>query len=188
MRIYTRKGDYGMTGIHGGERVPKTDIRIEANGTLDELNSIVGIVRSFIKDADKDDTLREIQVNLMTAMSIVATPSASRDINPRRLPDGAVAALEEELDRISGKGCVIQEFVLPGGCQTAAFMHHARAVCRRAERQLWRLNAQDKVEEDVMIYVNRLSDLFFAMAREVNCDEGVNNERWKRFGKAGLSE
>ncbi len=81
-----------------------------------------------------------------------------------------------------------QDFVLPGGCRAAAFLHQARTVCRRAERQLWRLNEQDKVEGDVMRYVNRLSDLFFAMAREVNCDEGIDNERWKRFGKAGLFE
>lgn len=166
----------------------KTDARIEANGTLDELNSVIGIVRSLIKDADKDNTLREIQVNLMTAMSIVATPSESRGINPRRLPADAVDVLEAKLDAITERGCMSQEFVLPGGCQAAAFLHQARTVCRRAERQLWRLNEEDKVEEEVLIYINRLSDFFFAMAREVNCDEGVDNERWKRFGKAGLLE
>lgn len=188
MRIYTRRGDSGTTGIHGGKRVPKTDARIEANGTIDELNSIIGIVRCLLDDEEKDNTLREIQVNLMTTMSIVATPSESRDINPRRLPADAVESLERKLDAITEKGCMSQEFVLPGGCKAAAFLHLARTVCRRAERQLWRLNEQDKVEEDVMRYVNRLSDLFFAMAREVNCDEGVDNERWKRFGKAGLLE
>lgn len=168
--------------------MPKTDIRIETNGTLDELNSIIGIVRSFLDDAEKDNILREIQVNLMTAMSIVATPSESREINPRKLPYDAVEALEMKLDAITEKGCMEQDFVLPGGCRVAAFLHQARTVCRRAERQLWRLNEQDKVEGDVMRYVNRLSDLFFAMAREVNCDEGIDNERWKRFGKAGLFE
>jgi len=188
MRIYTRRGDSGTTGIHGGMRVPKTDARIEANGTIDELNSIIGIVRSFIVDGEKDDILREIQVNLMTTMSIVATPTELRDINPRRLPADAVESLEMKLDAITEKGCMCHEFVLPGGCKAAAFLHLARTVCRRAERQLWRLNEQDKVEEDVMRYVNRLSDLFFAMACEVNCDEGVDNERWKRFGKAGLLE
>ena len=168
--------------------MPKTDARIEANGTIDELNSIIGIVRSFIDDGEKDDMLREIQMNLMTAMSIVATPSELRDINPRRLPVDAVESLEIKLDTITEKGCMSQEFVLPGGCNAAAFLHQARTVCRRAERQLWRLNDEDKVEEDVMRYVNRLSDLLFAMAREVNCDDGVDDERWKRFGKAGLLE
>lgn len=188
MKIYTRRGDSGTTGIHGGARVPKTDIRIEANGTLDELNSLIGIVRSFIDDEEKDAVLRDIQVNLMTAMSIVATPSESRGINPRRLPADAVGTIERRLDAISEKGCMSQDFVLPGGCRAAALLHHARTVCRRAERCLWQLDCEDKVEEELLRYVNRLSDLLFAMARETNCDEGVDNERWKRFGKAGLSE
>ena len=183
MRIYTRRGDNGTTGIHGGTRVPKTDIRIEANGTLDELNSTLGIVRALVDDPEKDGILREIQMNLMTAMSVVATPSESRDANPRRLPEVAVESLERCLDRITEKGCMSQDFVLPGGCLPAAFLHQARTVCRRAERQLWRLDSEDPVDEEIMRYVNRLSDLLFAMAREANCDGNVDDERWKPFGR-----
>lgn len=183
MRIYTRRGDSGTTGIHGGARVPKTDIRIEANGTLDELNSTLGIVRALMDDPGKDGILREVQENLMTAMSVVATPSESRNANPRRLPENAVSGLERSLDRITEKGCMSQDFVLPGGCLPAAFLHQARAVCRRAERLLWHLDSMDCVDEEIMRYVNRLSDLLFAMAREANCDGDVDEERWKPFGR-----
>lgn len=171
-----------MTGIHGGHRVPKTDIRIEANGALDELNSIIGVVRSLLEDESKDAVLRTVQENIMNLMSRVATLSDERKMNPRQLSAGAVEELERELNRISDKGCMTQDFVLPGGCQVAAMLHHARAVCRRAERELWRLNEVDPVESEMMSYVNRLSDLLFAMARECNFDEEVSDERWKRFG------
>ena len=182
MRIYTRRGDGGLTGIHGGHRVPKTDIRIEANGALDELNSIIGVVRSLLEDESKDAVLRAVQENLMNLMSRVATLSDERKMNTRQLTAGAVEELERELNRISDKGCMTQDFVLPGGCRVAAMLHHARAVCRRAERELWRLNEVDPVESEMMSYVNRLSDLLFAMARECNFDEEVCDERWKRFG------
>ena len=171
-----------MTGIHGGHRVPKTDIRIEANGALDELNSIIGVVRSLLEDESKDAVLRAVQENLMNLMSRVATLSDERKMNTRQLTAGAVEELERELNRISDKGCMTQDFVLPGGCRVAAMLHHARAVCRRAERELWRLNEVDPVESEMMSYVNRLSDLLFAMARECNFDEEVCDERWKRFG------
>ena len=181
MRIYTRRGDGGETGIFGGARITKTDARIEANGTLDELNSIIGIVRSLDANSNRDDTLREIQVNLLVLMSIVATPSELRESNPRRLPDGAVDSLERVLDEITAKGCMTQDFVLPGGCQVSAFLHQARTVCRRAERRLWLLNSEDRVDGDVLRYVNRLSDLLFALAREANFDSGTPDERWRPF-------
>lgn len=171
-----------MTGIHGGHRVSKTDIRIEANGTLDELNSIIGVARSFLDDSEKDRVLRSVQINLMTLMSLVATLSDERKMNPRQMPDGAVEALERELDRISGKGCMSQEFVLPGGIHVSALLHQARAVCRRAERELWRLNETDPVDPEMLGYVNRLSDLLFALARECNFDAEMSDERWKPFG------
>lgn len=181
MRIYTRRGDFGTTGIHGGERVPKTDIRIEANGTLDELNSLIGVVRSVLDAEDKDIVLRGIQTDLMAIMSVVATPSAAREENPRRLPFEAVERLEKNLDAITAKGCITQEFVLPGGIPAAAFLHQARTVCRRVERRLWMLNEKDPVDEEIMMYINRLSDLLFAMARETNSDGDVSDERWRPF-------
>lgn len=182
VRIYTRRGDKGMTGIAGGERVAKTDSRIEANGTLDELNSLIGVARSYTDNPTRDEVLRNIQESLMLIMSVVATPSGLRESNGRIFPDDRVGELEKYLDEISEKGNIAPDFILPGGCKEASFLHLARTVCRRGERELWRLNGEDRVEESVMCYINRLSDLLFAMAREVNCENGIDNQRWKRFG------
>jgi len=185
IRIYTRTGDGGTTRIRGGERVPKTDQRIEANGALDELNSILGIVRSLSDNAWIQDILAGIQTNLMIVMSRVATRSDMLDSNPRKLPEGLLESVEKELDEITARGSVTQDFVIPGGNPAGAFLHQARAVCRRAERELWRLASEDRVEPEVMSYINRLSDLLFAMAREENSRLGHAEEIWNPFsGKA----
>lgn len=185
IRIYTRTGDGGTTRIRGGERVPKTDQRIEANGALDELNSILGIVRSLSDNAGIQDILARIQTNLMIVMSRVATRSDMLDSNPRKLPEGLLESVEKELDEITARGSVTQDFVIPGGNPAGAFLHQARAVCRRAERELWRLASEDRVEPEVMSYINRLSDLLFAMAREENSRLGHAEEIWNPFsGKA----
>lgn len=187
MKYYTRRGDSGTTGIRGGERVAKTDIRIEANGALDELNAYLGVVRSMCEDARLDGVLKGIQQNLMVIMSRVATRSELRDTNPRKLPDDAVGQMERLMDSLTAQGCMRQDFVLPGGSPLAAFLHVCRTVCRRAERKLWRLDAEDRVEEVVMCYINRLSDLLFTIARYVNSDaaggEIKGGETWEKFFK-----
>lgn len=181
MRIYTRTGDEGMTGIKGGKRVLKTDQRIEANGALDELNSILGGAESFSGDEDIRRWIHEIQTTLMIVMSRVATPSALHDTNPRKLPENLIDETEKRLDEISVK-CMTQEFVLPGGTPCASFLHQARAVCRRAERELWRLDKEDKMEPQIMKYINRLSDLLFAMARLANARGDRQEKVWRKFG------
>ena len=182
-RIYTRSGDAGMTSIHGGIKVAKTDIRIEANGALDELNVAVGTIRSFIdSDHRLQPMLRKIQMTLMTAMSIVATRSDMRDVNPNRIDDGIVESLEKEIDEINS-GCTPPEcFILPGGTPTVALIHQARVVARRAERRLWSLNEVDPVDGVILKYVNRLSDLFFVMARYELQNSGLQEEIWREFG------
>ena len=226
-RIYTRTGDKGTTGIHGGQRVPKDDIRIEANGTLDELNCHLGVVRSLLgrypvrqgmtqsstaivedrpdmtpgitqsstaipendprldyrhKRADEVDALlHEIQENLMVVMSQVATPSEIREQNPNPLPEHLVEDCEVQMDAISehiGTGAF---FLLPGGTPVSSHLQLARAVCRRAERLLWTLNRQDPVPEDILKYINRLSDLLFVLAREEMNMQDWPEERWKEF-------
>lgn len=181
MRIYTRTGDEGMTGIKGGKRVFKTDQRIEANGVLDELNSILGIAGSFSADTDIREWIEGIQSSLMVVMSRVATPSELRNSNPRKLPENLIDETEKRLDEISAK-YVTPEFVLPGGTPCASFLHQARAVCRRAERELWRLDKEDKMEPQIMKYINRLSDLLFAMARLANARGDRQEEVWRKFG------
>lgn len=181
-RIYTRTGDKGQTAIHGGERVSKTDTRIEANGQLDELNVAVGIVRSLLPVEYRwQDELRDIQLTMMSLMSIVATPAERRKDNPNILPDSLVANIERLIDEASAECGDSDYFILPGGTPAAAFMHQVRVVARRTERRLWALNEVDPVPEEILKYINRLSDLFFIMARYEMYNAGIDEERWKSF-------
>ena len=182
MRIYTKGGDKGKTGIHGGERVDKDDIRIEANGTLDELNAVIGIVRSLLpQEHDWQEVLREIQMELMVVMSHVATPSAIRDKNPNELRQDMDVFCEQQIDHITA--CLEDNgyFILPGGTPIAAQCQFARTVARRAERRLWTLNRQDPVPEVILRFTNRLSDLFFVMAKLEMQQQGSLEERWHSF-------
>lgn len=202
-RIYTRSGDRGTTGIHGGTRVPKDDIRIEANGTLDELNCHLGIVRAAFSGSghpsggtDKpyrespaspecpspvDALLQTVQNNLMTIMSQVATPAAKRAENPNRLPEDLVPAIEAQIDAFTEEAGENSHFLLPGGTPAAAQLQLSRAVCRRAERRLWTLHRQDPLPEAILQYINRLSDLLFVMARcELNAQQWPE-DRWQAF-------
>ena len=184
MRIYTRSGDMGMTSIRGGRKVPKTDVRIEANGCLDELNAYLGVLRASLNangGEEKSDFLRRVQSDLMSLMSLVATPSDERSRNPRRLSENAVDELERRIDAIQEGGALTQHFVLPSGTSAGASAHYARTLCRRAERALWRLNEEDPVGEDIMSYVNRLSDCLFALGRQINYESGFQNEIWEPF-------
>lgn len=181
-RIYTRTGDKGLTAIHGGERVSKTDVRIEANGQLDELNVAIGIVRSMLPtDYRWQEKLREIQLTMMLMMSLVATPSTRRRENPNSLPETLVEDMERLIDEITAECGESEYFILPGGTPAAAFMHQARVVARRAERRLWTLNEIDTVPDEILKYINRLSDLFFIMARYEMKNARINEELWKSF-------
>lgn len=180
-RIYTRSGDRGTTAIHGGGRVPKTDIRIEANGTLDELNVAIGTVRSFLPaDHEWQAALKDIQMRMMALMSIVATPADKRTGNPNSMPDDCVTGIEHIIDNISAASGDSEYFVLPGGSPVASFLHQCRVVARRAERRLWQLHEKDAVPEIILQYINRLSDLFFVMARAQAQIGAIGEERWKQ--------
>lgn len=181
-RIYTRTGDKGTTGIHGGERVPKDDIRIEANGCLDELNALIGVVRSLLEpEHEWNGLLYDIQRNLMVVMSLVATPSAIRHNNPNTLDENIVTDIEHKLDEFSSEVEELGFFILPGGTVVSAQLQLARTVARRAERRLWTLNRKDAVSEDILKYVNRLSDLFFVMAKLEMQKQNWPEERWNLF-------
>ena len=181
-RIYTRTGDKGTTGIHGGERVPKDYIRIEANGCLDELNALIGVVRSLLEpEHEWNGLLYDIQRNLMVVMSLVATPSAIRHNNPNTLDENIVTDIEHKLDEFSSEVEELGFLILPGGTVVAAQLQLARTVARRAERRLWTLNRKDAVPEDILKYVNRLSDLFFVMAKLEMQKQNWPEERWNLF-------
>lgn len=181
-RIYTRTGDKGTTGIHGGERVEKDDIRIEANGTLDELNAILGIIRSLLPQEDQWQALLfTVQKELMTVMSLVATPAALREENPNRLEVDLAALCENEMDRLMGLLKENDYFILPGGTPVSAQLQFARTVARRAERRLWTLHKKDSLPQEVLCLINRLSDLLFVMARYEMQRQEWPEERWRQF-------
>lgn len=181
-KIYTRTGDEGMTGIHGGERVPKDDIRIEANGCLDELNTLLGIIRSMLPDTDEwQEKLYFIQYSMMIVMSHVATPSAIRDSNPNELPQDLDKFCEDWMDVMMSQLEDNGYFILPGGTPLAAQLQNARAVARRAERRLWTLNRTDEVPGEILRFINRLSDLLFVMARFEMQRQQWPEEKWMKF-------
>lgn len=182
-KIYTRTGDDGTTGIFGGERLPKDDVRIEANGTIDELNTVIGIVRSLLPEQDEwQKWLFDIQMELMVCMSHVATPSARRKENPNTLRNDLSPIFEERMDVMNAAMEDNGYFILPGGTPVSAQLHHARVIARRAERRLCTLHRQDPLPASILKFINRLSDLFFVMARFEMHRQQWTEEKWKSFG------
>lgn len=182
MKIYTKGGDKGRTGIRGGQRVDKDDPRIEANGCLDELNSVIGVVRAHLSaEHEWHEPLYKIQYEMMQIMSQVATPSEKRADNPNKIDEDIVKYCEQWIDSLVEKMGQSDYFILPGGTLVSANLHMARTVARRAERRLWTLHKIDPLPEIVLALVNRLSDLFFTMARYNMFDEGTGEEKWKLF-------
>ena len=181
-RIYTKTGDKGMTSIHGGERIPKDDIRIEANGCIDELNAQIGIIRSLAENNEMwQQKLHMIQLSLMETMSHVATPSSIRELNPNPLPVGMDKFCEQWMDEMGKELTDNGYFLLPGGTLLAAQLQFARTVARRAERRLWTLNRQDELPDIILRFINRLSDLFFLMARYELQSQNWKEEKWRKF-------
>ncbi len=180
MKIYTKTGDKGLTSLIGGTRVPKSSLRIDCYGTVDELNSYIGLLRDQDVNAVRRDLLKEIQDRLFTIGSHLAT-DPSKD--PRqRLPDlhaADVTLLETEMDRLDKELEPLREFVLPGGHPSVSFAHVARCVCRRAERLVIQLREESPVEDLVVIYLNRLSDFLFVLSRAMAHELGVAEVTWK---------
>lgn len=179
MKIYTKTGDDGQTGLFGGTRVSKASERVSAYGQIDELNSVVGLARSHGLESRKDAWLARIQSELFdlgAELSTVQEKQAS--VAQFLLDDADIAKLEAAIDELEVELTPLKAFVLPGGSTTASALHLARTVCRRAERALVALAASEPVRPEVIRYVNRLSDLFFVMARSANRDEGLPDVPW----------
>jgi len=178
-RIYTKTGDDGTTGLIGGSRVKKYDLRLEAYGTVDELNSWIGIVRSTDIDAHAKTILEQIQQKLFVIGAILATgenASALKDRFPCKKED--VELLEKEMDLMFTVLPELSHFVLPGGCLPASYCHVARTVCRRAERRIVELSEKVKTDPLLVVYVNRLSDYLFVLSRKVSQDLKVPETLW----------
>ncbi len=182
MKLYTRRGDTGLTDLYGGRRVSKDSLRVEAYGTVDELNSLIGLVRCSPGPASVLDPLASVQNRLFEIGADLATPEAAGGERAARavprVGDDHVAELEVWIDDASNAAPAMTHFVLPGGTELAARLHVARCVCRRAERFCVALAHAEPITEAVVIYLNRLSDLLFAMARRANAQGGVADVPW----------
>ena len=165
-RIYTKTGDKGETGLVGGNRVSKDSIRVDAYGSVDELNSVLGLARSFLVDNDLDSLLQELQNDLFTAGADLAT--VKNDKNRSRITNERVLELERSIDKYQEELPPLKAFVLPGGGNAGASLHLARAVARRAERRIVKLGKSEKINDQLIPYINRLSDLLFVLARVAN--------------------
>ena len=171
-KIYTRTGDDGTTGLGDGSRVPKTDPRVEAMGAIDELNSVIGLLMTEDLPDDIDQCCIGIQHTLFDLGGELSIPVYSL-VNPKD-----VARLEETLDKLNAHLTPLKEFILPGGCRSAAFCHQARGVCRRVERRLLAVDDETPVSATSLAYVNRLSDLLFVTARSLNRAAGHSDVLW----------
>ncbi len=178
--IVTRTGDDGTTGLAGGGRVSKDSARVWAYGTVDELNSVIGVVRSVNADPDLDARLRRIQNDLFNLGGELATPPDKFQKGMPRIECQHVIDLEKQVEELTKELGPLQEFILPGGGPVGAQLHAARTICRRAERFCVRLGSTVKVGEFVTPYLNRLSDLLFTLARWANQQAGVNETYWKK--------
>jgi len=178
MKIYTKTGDKGLTSLIGGTRVPKHHLRIESYGTVDELNSHIGLIRDQDISQHDKEILKHIQDRLFTiGSSLAADPEKSKMIIPDlHLAD--IELLENEMDSIDVQLPPLKHFILPGGSNTISFCHIARCVCRRAERLTVHLAEESTVDEKVNIYLNRLSDYLFILARKVGNERKIPENEW----------
>lgn len=183
MKIYTKKGDKGTTGLFGGSRVSKDDVRIECIGTLDEANSTIGLLRVKLgNDHAWQPNLHRIQKDLMDMMSHLARPSDAKKENKNPMPVDGAAFCEEWIDTLEAAMTSPSDyFLLPGGNEVSALCHVARTQMRRGERRLVSLIRADEVHEAIPAYINRLSDLFFTLARAEMDKAGVAEEKWQLF-------
>ena len=185
MKIYTKTGDKGKTSLFGGTRVPKYELRIEAYGTVDELNSYIGLLRDQKIDKHTSNSLLKIQHELFTIGSMLAIPpekkilkSGKDRLSIPKISLDEILFLEQEIDRMEKELTPMTHFILPGGHQTVSFCHIARCVCRRAERLAVQLHESEPINEHILSYLNRLSDYLFVLARKLSMDNKAKEIPW----------
>ena len=181
MKIYTKTGDEGETSLFGGRRVSKNDARVDAYGQVDELNAALGVAAAAAPEAFEHDLLVSVQRDLFAIGGRLASPEPDRvakALEKAVVPQERIEALERAIDRMDGELTPLRQFVLPGGTPKAASLHVARTVCRRAERSVVALARVASVPREILMYLNRLSDLLFVMARLANHRAGVVDQTW----------
>lgn len=185
MKVYTKTGDKGQTSLFGGTRIPKYNLRIEAYGTIDELNSYIGLIRDQKIDKNTFDTLVKIQNELFTLGSMLATPkdkellkNGKERLNIPKINEEDIAFLEKEMDKMDNELPAMTNFILPGGHPTVSYCHIARTVCRRAERITVNLSETEDINSITISYLNRLSDYLFVLARKLSKDNQAIEVAW----------
>lgn len=178
-KIYTKTGDKGTTALIGGLRVPKYDDRIEAYGTVDEVNSWIGLIRDQEIDDHYKEVLIEIQDRLFTLESLLARGPQSEKVVLPQLVESDILLLEKEIDKMNEELPTLTSFILPGGCTVSSYCHLARTVCRRAERLSIKMNKTFPVDPINIKYLNRLSDYLFVLSRKLSKDAGAVETLWK---------
>ncbi|MBI1937358.1 MAG: cob(I)yrinic acid a,c-diamide adenosyltransferase [Ignavibacteriales bacterium] len=182
MKIYTKTGDEGKTSLFGGKRVWKDDLRLHAYGTIDELNSVLGIASGEIKSEELREIIGSIQNDLFTLGSDLATPLGkdTKDFAIPRVDENFIFRLEKFIDNYDNRLPELKNFILPGGTKGASYLHFARTICRRAERETVALGKSVDIGDKIVIYLNRLSDLLFVLARYDNSRNGTPDIHWLR--------
>lgn len=185
MKVYTKTGDKGTTALFGGTRVPKHHIRIETYGTVDELNSYIGLIRDQDINPAYKTILIEVQDRLFTVGAIMATPpekevlkNGKQRLDINRISNEDIELLEKQIDIMDTELPQMTHFVLPGGHTTVSYCHIARCVCRRAERLATHLNEEEAIDSQVLTYLNRLSDYLFVLARKLSHDLNADEVKW----------
>ncbi|HUP89421.1 MAG TPA: cob(I)yrinic acid a,c-diamide adenosyltransferase [Longimicrobiales bacterium] len=179
-KIYTKNGDDGETGLFGGGRVPKSDLRVCAYGEVDELNAVIGMALLRVEQEDIRTTLKQIQADLFALGAHLATVVEKGKPQPKLpdLPVNSIAIMEQTIDAAEAELPPLKSFILPGGSEGGAALHFARTVCRRAERSVVALSEIEPVDGQLLIYLNRLSDFLFEMARLANNRSGISETKW----------
>jgi len=179
MKIYTKTGDEGKTGLFGGARVSKDDIRVEAYGTVDELNAALGLAQALGANPPESALIAELQNDLFVLGAELACVPEKRDnLKLRLLGEADIARLEHHIDALDAALAPLKQFILPGGHPVSASLHQARTVCRRAERRVLSLSRLQAVPQHLLVYLNRLSDLLFVMARHAQAERKLEDVLW----------
>ena len=178
MKIYTKTGDQGMTSLYGGRRISKDDLRIETYGTIDELNSFIGLCASALLDTEVLEVIIEIQKRLFTIGSHLAS-DPQKDMNTPDILETDITLLEDTIENLNSILEPLKNFILPGGSKAVSYAHICRTVCRRAERRVISLSEHEVVDDLVVKYLNRLSDFFFVLSRAIAFEQGSEEIPWQ---------
>jgi cob(I)alamin adenosyltransferase len=180
MKIYTKTGDKGETGLFGGERVSKNNLRLNAYGSIDELNSFLGLAITEVTSIEIKNVLNDLQNKLFVLGSDLATPETEKNVklNITRLPDSYILDTEKTIDDFEAKLDELKNFILPGGSIGSALLHICRTISRRAEREVVALKNTEHIGENIVIFLNRLSDLFFVLSRFENKYSNIPDTKW----------